>query len=169
MRHYIKYALCLLSVGTMLLSGCHTTPDPDSSQAGSTANTDRTTGTAVISESSSGANTTAETIISSGSSIRTSVPSVSSTDRSSTQTAGTRGTTTAAKTQTPSPVLSKEDILAELNPFRMLQLGSVRFVGKTNDVGTAIDQTDLVIFSIAEFLDGANVKSATFTCAKFFS
>ena len=54
-------------------------------------------------------------------------------------------------------------ILAELNSFSVLQLCSVCFVGKTNDVGTAIDQADLVSFSIAEFLDGTNVKSATFT------
>ncbi len=106
MRHYIKYALCLLLTGAVFLSGCHTTPDSDSSQAGNTTNAVRMTGTTTIGKASSDENTTETTIISSGSSIRTSVPS---TGNSSTRTIGTVGVTTAMGTSAISPVLPKED------------------------------------------------------------
>ena len=108
MRHYIKYALCLLLAGAMFLSGCHTMSGSDVSQAGNTTNVDHTTSTMAIGDISSGENTTGETIISSDSSISTSVPATGST---STQTMGTIGTTTATETPVTSPVLPKEDAI----------------------------------------------------------
>ena len=51
----------------------------------------------------------------------------------------------------------------------MLQLCSVRLVREANNIGSVVDQTDLIIFSIAELLNGTNIETAAFTSAYFLT
>ena len=58
-------------------------------------------------------------------------------------------------------------ILAETNLFGVFQLCPMRFIGKADDVGTIIDQTNLVIFPVAEFLNGADIETTALASAQF--
>ena len=58
-------------------------------------------------------------------------------------------------------------ILAELDLLCVLQLGSMGFVGETNDIGPLVDQTDLIIFSVTELLNGTNIETTAFPGTQF--
>ena len=58
-------------------------------------------------------------------------------------------------------------ILAELNLLCVLKLGSVCFVGKANDIGSTVDQTNLIIFSVAKLLNGTDIESTALPGTQF--
>ena len=49
----------------------------------------------------------------------------------------------------------------------MLQLCSVRLVRKADNIVAAIDKTDFIFLAVTEFLDGADIESATFSGTEF--
>ena len=57
-------------------------------------------------------------------------------------------------------------ILAEPDPVCVFELCSVCLVRETNDIGTVVDQSDFVIFTVTEFLDRADIKAAAFPHTK---
>ena len=58
-------------------------------------------------------------------------------------------------------------IFTKLNFLRMFKLSSVSLVWKTYNILPIIDKSDFVIFPIAEFLNGTNIKTTTLSCTKF--
>ena len=51
----------------------------------------------------------------------------------------------------------------------MLKLRSMCFIREANNIGTVIDQTDFIIFAVAELLNGTDIESAAFTRAELFA
>ena len=51
----------------------------------------------------------------------------------------------------------------------MLKLCSVGFIREANNIGAVIDQTDFIIFAVAELLNGTDIETAAFTCTEFLT
>jgi len=60
-------------------------------------------------------------------------------------------------------------VLAELEFLCMLKLRSVCLVRETNDIGAHIDQTNFIILSVAELLNGADVETSAFPATKLLA
>ena len=58
-------------------------------------------------------------------------------------------------------------ILAELDLFGVFQLCPVGFIREADDVAPVVDQPDLILFAVAELLNGADVETAALTLAQF--
>ena len=60
-------------------------------------------------------------------------------------------------------------IFAELNLSGMFKLCSVGFIRKTDNIGTVVNKSYCIIFTVAEFLDSADIKADALSCTKLLT
>ena len=60
-------------------------------------------------------------------------------------------------------------IFTELDFLCVFKLCSMRFVRETNNVCSVVDKPDFIVFTVAKLLYRADIETAAFTCAEFFT